>query len=81
MPVQWNSEAELALIELVRAVPSLWDTKHRDYSKKLLRKQLYKKISEKLQAAFPDLEGIDAGKINCLDLVHALKICYFTSIL
>ncbi|XP_076034557.1 uncharacterized protein LOC143021153 isoform X1 [Oratosquilla oratoria] len=63
MPVQWKREAEVLLIEEVRAIPLLWDTKHKDYPKKLLRKQHYKNISEELQVAFPDMEGIDADAV------------------
>ena len=61
MPVQWICEAEFLLIEHVHGTPALWDTRHKDYSKKLLRKQLYKLIAEELQATFPDMEGLDAG--------------------
>lgn len=61
MPGPWNSEEELPLVEKVRAIPALWDTIHADYCKKLLRKQLYKKIAEALQAAVPDNQRLDVG--------------------
>ncbi len=66
MLAQWRDEAELSLIEEVRANPALWDTSDPDYTNKLLKKQLYNKIAMKLQAAFPNVEGFTAGNDNRL---------------
>lgn len=63
MLAQWRDEAELSLIEEVRANPALWDTSDPDYTNKLLKKQLYIKIAMKLQAAFPNVEGFTADVV------------------
>ena len=53
------------------------DTKHRDYSKKLLRKQHYKNISEELQAVFPAWKDLmQVIQINSRDLFHALQMLF-----
>lgn len=56
-----DSEAEISLIEKVRVIPALLDTNHKDYSKKLPRKQLYKKIL-KLLYCLPSAHLVSYGE-------------------
>ncbi|MPC57069.1 hypothetical protein E2C01_051041 [Portunus trituberculatus] len=74
MPLQWTNGAELLLIEKVRSNPALWDVKHKDNSKKLLKREMYKVLAQGLQEELPEMEGIDADAV--MKKVNILKTSF-----
>ena len=76
MPV-WSTQAEVALIELVRAVPSLWiqntETIQRSYWESSTTK-IYRRSCRLYSLIWKDL--IQVIQINSRDLFHALQMLF-----
>ncbi|XP_042235453.1 uncharacterized protein LOC121875133 isoform X2 [Homarus americanus] len=62
--IPWRRESQLALIQKVKELPTLWDVTNILYHKKGIKRKAYQLVCDHLKQKFPELQYLNAGTVK-----------------